>query len=103
MENEFPVVIGFFDDWEEGNAKRFLQTAIKIASDEWVEYRFYHCKFEEKVKEYGDGKVIMFRPAAMSNPYDEDIIRYDNDGIWTGLKTFIRINKIRNGLKKKLR
>jgi len=91
MANEFTMVVGFFDDWQVGNAQRFLQTAIKRATEDFIEYRFSHCMFDEKVKEYGDASLIMFRPAAMSNPYDEDIVRYDNTGIWTGKKNNGRI------------
>lgn len=82
MKNGKTMVIGFFSDWKGVNGQIYLKTAVKRATDENIEWRFAHCQDEAIIEEYGDGSVIMFRPAGMANEFEESVIRYENDGEW---------------------
>jgi len=89
-----PLVVGFFTDWKEGNGQTFLQTAVDVATNHYIEYRFGHCLDADMVAEHGDGNVIIFLPADKATEHEAQTVRLVDENEWTidSIKKFIKEN-----------
>jgi len=87
-------VVGFFTDWKEGNGQTFLQTAVDVATNHFIEYRFCHCMDAEMLAEHGDGNVIIFLPADKATEHEAQTVRLVDENEWTidSIKKFIKEN-----------
>jgi len=88
--NKEALVIGYFSDYTSGNGNVFMKLADNLRDD----YRFANIANPEILAASGlEGKVVLQRPRAMKNKFEESDIEYPGDKWTVGLlKNWVREN-----------
>lgn len=91
--NSEALVVGFFDDYTQGNGQVFMKVADALRDN----FRFAHVTNADVLKASGQeaGSIVLFRPRAMKNKFEPIDIKYDGDKFTVGiLKTWVKNNAL---------
>lgn len=92
-QNTETLIVGFFDDYSSGNGQVFMKVADALRDN----YRFAHstdAAVTEAAKQE-NGKIVLYRPRAMKNKFEEGDVLYDGEKYTVGiLKTWIKTNAL---------
>jgi len=90
--NKDTIVIGYFSDYTTGNGGVFMKLADSLRDD----FRFAHVNNADILASTGmDGKIVLQRPRAMKNKFEEGDVEYTQEKYTVGiLKAWVRENAL---------
>ena len=96
--NSEALVVGFFDDYTQGNGQVFMKVADALRDN----FRFAHVTNADVLKASGQeaGSIVLFRPRAMKNKFEPIDIKYDGDK-FTGKLNYKKVVFVRNLIPRK--
>jgi len=90
--NKDTLIIGYFSDYSTGNGGVFMKLADSMRDD----FRFAHVNNPDILAATGmEGKIVLQRPRAMKNKFEEGDIEYSQEKYTVGiLKAWVRENAL---------